>query len=256
MITAMPRIAIAVKDFEAALATFQDQMGMHVLDFSPETVPSLGAHVGMCQPAGGSNIELMAPSNPDEPLSQALQKFLDRRGEGIYAMMLESADPNAEAEILLEKGVKVLPLMRGAGGRDIHPSSTHGVLIRIYPDGSVAQPENPSSASPHYTGIQKVLIATHDASLAADVYANGLGLAADSPQIDTGRGVLTCIVHPPKGGVIELISPIDSSQETAHELQSFLNEKGEGIYALELNADGDAPQHDFRIFGTHFLISK
>ena len=149
MITAMPRIAIAVKDFEAALATFQDQMGMHVLDFSPETVPSLGAHVGMCQPAGGSNIELMAPSNPDEPLSQALQKFLDRRGEGIYAMMLESADPNAEAEILLEKGVKVLPLMRGAGGRDIHPSSTHGVLIRIYPDGSVAQPENPSSASPH-----------------------------------------------------------------------------------------------------------
>ena len=129
MITAMPRIAIAVKDFEAALTTFQDQMGMHVLDFSPETVPSLGAHVGMCQPAGGSNIELMAPSNPDEPLSQALQKFLDRRGEGIYAMMLESAEPNAEAEILLEKGVKVLPLMRGAGGRDIHPSSTHGVLI-------------------------------------------------------------------------------------------------------------------------------
>ena len=107
-----------------------------------------------------------------------------------------------------------------------------------------------------YTGIQKVLIATHDASLAADVYANGLGLAADSPQVDTGRGVLTCIVRPPKGGVIELISPIDSSQETAHELQAFLNEKGEGIYALELNADEDAPQHDFRIFGTHFLISK
>ena len=130
------------------------------------------------------------------------------------------------------------------------------MLIGIYPDGAVTQAENPSSASQHYTGIQKVLIATLDASLEADVYANVLGLAADSPQSDAGRGVLTCVVHPPKGGVIELISPIDSSQETAHELQSFLNENGEGIYALELDADGDAPQHDFRIFGTRFLISK
>ena len=77
MITAMPRIAIAVNDFEQALTTFRDKMGMHVEDFSAETVPSLGAHVGMCQPDGGSNIELMAPSNPDEPLSQALQKFLE-----------------------------------------------------------------------------------------------------------------------------------------------------------------------------------
>lgn len=256
MITAMPRIAIAVEDFEAALATFRDQMGMHVLDFSPDTVPALGAHVGMCQPAGGSNIELMAPSNPDEPLSQALQKFLERRGEGVYAMMLESPDPNTEAEILLKKGVKVLPLMRGAGGRDIHPSSTHGVLIRIYPDDSVTQPEHPASAAPHYTGIQKVSIATHDAGLAGDVYANGLGLEADSPRVDTDRGVLTCVVRPPKGGVIELISPIDSSRETAQEVESFLNEKGEGICALELNADGDVTQHDFQIFGTRFLIAK
>ena len=159
MITAMPRIAIAVHDFEAALATFKDRFGMPIADFSSETVPSLGAHVAMCQPKGGSNIELMAPANPTEPLSQALQKFLDRRGEGIYALMLEAPDPNAEAEVLLERGVKVLPLMRGAGGRDIHPSSTHGVLVRIYPDGSVAQPDNPVSAYPNYSGIQKAVVA-------------------------------------------------------------------------------------------------
>ncbi len=256
MITSMPRIAIAVNDFEQALTTFRDEMGMHVLDFSPETVPSLGAHVGMCQPTGGSNIELMAPSNPDQPLSQTLQKFLDRRGEAIYAMMLESPDPNAEAEILLKRGVKVLPLMRGACGRDIHPSSTHGVLIRIYPDSSVAQPDNPSSSTPHYTGIQKVVIATRDASIAGDVYANGLGLAADSPKVDAEGGVLSCIIRPPKGGVIELISPVDTSQDTAQKLESFLNDKGEGICALVLDSDENAAQHDFQIFGTRFLISN
>ena len=255
MITAMPRIAIAVNDFERALTTFRDQMGMYVLDFSPETVPSLGAHVGMCQPCGGSNIELMAPSNPEEPLSQALQKFLDRRGEGVYAMMLESPDPNAEAETLLKRGIKVLPLMRGAGGRDIHPSSTHGVLIRVYPDESVVQPENPASAAPHYTGIQKVVIATRDAGLAGNVYAQGLGLAADSPQIDADSGLLRCVIHPPKGGVIELVSPIDPSSEPSQELQTFLESKGEGVFALEVAAREQVAKHEFEIFGTRFLVS-
>ena len=52
----------------------------------------------MCVPPGGSNIELMAPADPAAPLSQALRStFLDRRGEGLYALMLEAPDPDAEA---------------------------------------------------------------------------------------------------------------------------------------------------------------
>ncbi|MBM35740.1 MAG: hypothetical protein CL460_01040 [Acidimicrobiaceae bacterium] len=256
MITAMPRIAIAVSDFDAAISTFREQMGMYVDDFSPETVPSLGAHVAMCQPTGGSNIELMAPSNPDQPLSQALQKFLDRRGEGTYAMMLEAPEPNAEAETLLEKGIKVLPLMRGAGGRDIHPSSTHGVLIRIYPDGSVTQPNNPPSAAPHFSGIQKVMIATRDASIAGEVYADRLGLDADPPDVDSQRGVLTRLIRPAQGGVIELLSPIDTTQKVASDIDSFLCSKGEGIYALVLSANDEVKEQDFHLFGTRFLIER
>ena len=256
MITAMPRIAIAVSDFDAAISTFRERMGMYVDDFSPETVPSLGAHVAMCQPTGGSNIELMAPSNPDQPLSQALQKFLDRRGEGTYAMMLEAPEPNAEAETLLEKGIKVLPLMRGAGGRDIHPSSTHGVLIRIYPDGSVTQPNNPPSAAPHFSGIQKVMIATRDASIAGEVYADRLGLDADPPDVDSQRGVLTRLIRPAQGGVIELLSPIDTTQKVASDIDSFLCSKGEGIYALVLSANDEVKEQDFHLFGTRFLIER
>ena len=256
MITAMPRIAIAVHDFEAALGTFKDRFGMPVADFSSETVPSLGAHVAMCQPKGGSNIELMAPSNPTEPLSQALQKFLDRRGEGIYALMLEAPDPNAEAEVLLERGVKVLPLMRGAGGRDIHPSSTHGVLIRIYPDGSVAQPENPVSAYPNYSGIQKAVVAVRDANLAADTYSKGLGLPADPPKVDARRGVVSSIIRPPKGGIIELLSPTDTSKSTGAEIDAFLDSKGEGICALVLDASDDIAERDINVFGARILISE
>ena len=141
MITAMPRIAIATatEDFGRALELFGDVFAMPVADFSDSTVASLGAHVGMCQPDRGSNIELMAPATPG-PLSDAIQQTIDRRGEGFYALMLEAPDPDAEAEELIRREVNVLPLMAGAGGRDIHPRSTHGVLIRVYPDGSVAQP--------------------------------------------------------------------------------------------------------------------
>ena len=81
MITAMPRIAIAVNDFDGIVATFRKIFGMPVIDMSENSVPGLGAKLAMCVPPGGSNIELMCPANPDAPLSQSLQRFLDRRGE-------------------------------------------------------------------------------------------------------------------------------------------------------------------------------
>src|SRR5579859_2087744 len=137
VITAMPRIAIAISDLGAAVTTFREVFGMPVIDFTEETVPTLGAQIALCVPEGGSNIELMAPADRGKPLSQALDRFLDRRGEGLYALMLEAPDPDREAAALAGRGLDVLPLMAGAGGRDVHPRSTHGVLIRVYPSDSV-----------------------------------------------------------------------------------------------------------------------
>ena len=108
VITAMPRIAIVMHDFDLAIATFRDGFGMPVSDFSGHTVPHLGAHVAMCTPEGGSNVELMAPADPAKPLSQSLQRCLDRRGEGPYALMLEAPDPDVEAEALSARGLDVL----------------------------------------------------------------------------------------------------------------------------------------------------
>jgi len=146
-------------------------------------------------------------------------------------------------------------LMRGAGGRDIHPSSTHGVLIRVYPDGSVAQPENTVAQAPNYSGIQKVIVATRDAGLAYNVYSQGLGLPADPPQADLDRGVVSSIVRPPQGGIIELASPIDTSKAAGAEIGEFLNSNGEGICCLVLSADDDVPERDISLFGTRILIS-
>jgi catechol 2,3-dioxygenase-like lactoylglutathione lyase family enzyme len=269
MITALPRIAIAVNDFDGAVSTFREVFGMPVEDFSPRTVPTLGAHVAMCVPEGGSNIELMSPADPDKPLSLALQKFLRRRGDGLYALMLEAPDPNAEAAALSDRGLEVLPLMAGAGGRDVHPRSTHGVLIRVYPDNSVTTGPYPGQA-PGLSGIMKVVVATADASIAAHAYESGLGLEVAAPVHDEKRGLLSVHCQAPKGGVIELVSQVDKDNPFAEDIDRCVKEEHGGMYALVLQAPDpqraaavisdrgaatrDAPTPHFLAYGTRFLI--
>lgn len=247
MITAMPRIAIAVRDFEDTVATFREALGMPVIDLTPGSVESLGARLAMCVPPGGSNIEIMSPADPEAPLSQSLQGFLDRRGEGLFALMLEAPDPDAEAEELLDRGLAVLPLMEGAGGRDIHPKSTHGVLIRVYPDKSFDRRSDEPSKEPKLSGIARVIIAVHDAASAADVYGRGLGLDVSTPHDDEERGVRVVVCRPASGGQIELVSPVDGERPFAHSVAEFLDERREGMYALVLETgDPEAALERFR----------
>jgi methylmalonyl-CoA/ethylmalonyl-CoA epimerase len=258
MITAMPRIALAVHDVDAALELFGDGLGLPVTDLSAQTAPSLGARIAMCQPEGGSNIELMSPADPAKPLSQALARFLDRRGEGIYAVMLEAPDPDAEAVELAARGLDVLPLMPGAGGRDVHPRSTHGVLVRVYPDHSVAQPARPARGVGGLGGIVRATVATDDAVLAADAWGRGFGLAVDAPLDDAERGVRVVTCHPPRGGVIDLVSVVDGARPFASSVRRFLDERGEGVHSLTLGADDPARATAYLaepVFGARFAVS-
>ena len=236
MITAMPRIAIAVHDFDRALETFRDSFGMPLIDISDSSVDSLGARLGMCVPPGGSNIELMSPASADAPLSQSLQRFLERRGEGLFALMLEAPDPDAEARRLQAQGLNVLPLMAGAAGRDIHPSSTHGVLIRIYPVDSFNRQLDEGAQSAGLSGIMRVVIAVRDLSAATEIYGDKLGLSCDGVTEDLTRGVSSVICQPPAGGAIELIAVADASRPFAARVDEFLAARGEGMFLLVLQS--------------------
>ena len=236
MITAMPRIAIAADDFEGILATFRDIFGMPVVDLSEHSVDRLGAKIAMCVPRGGSNIELMSPANLDAPLSQSLQGFLDRRGKGLFALMLEAPVPDDEAEILLSNGLNVLPLMPGAEGRDIHPKSTHGVLIRVYPDNSFQETREQTEKSLAISGVSRVMIAVKDLDQAMVIYGEKLGIPVDPVIVDEERGLKSALCHPPKGGDIELVSVHDQTKPLAQSIAEHLETKGEGMYALVLQA--------------------
>ena len=236
MVTGMPRIAIATPDFDGLIDTFRRQLGMPVIDLRNEFLPSLGAQLAMCVPAGGSHIELMSPAVASAPLSQSLQRFLDRRGPGLFALMLEAPDPDAEADALSRRGLQALPLMPGAAGRDLHPSSTHGVLIRVYRVGSFqGRPPAGTPDSP-LSGVVRVLVAVHDIDRAVMTYGAGLGLSVDAPVVDAARGVASALVHPPSGGQIELLAVRDATRPFAAALAAQLAGSGEGLHALVLQA--------------------
>lgn len=239
MITALPRIAIATRDFAGILCAFRDGLGMPVVDLSATSAASLGAKLAMCVPPGGSNVELMSPADPAAPLAQSLERFLARRGDGLFALMLEAPDPDAEAESLRARGLDVLPLMAGAGGRDVHPRSTHGVLIRVYPSRSFvaapAQIERRADRALGLSGVARVVIAVRDAKRAADTYGRGLGLAGSGPELDAKRGVAFARCKAPDGAVVELAEPVAMERPFAAALAQRL-EGGEGMFALVLQA--------------------
>jgi len=240
MITGMPRVAIAARDFGGIVATFRDELGMPFVDLSEWSVAALGAKLAMCVPYGGSNVELMSPADPAAPLSQSLERFLARRGDGLFALMLEAPDPDAEAEALRARGLEVLPLMPGASGRDVHPRSTHGVLIRVYPTGSfraeAEQIRRNESRALGLSGIVRVVVAVRDLEHAREVYTGRLGLGGCAPTADARRGVRAATCTPPAGGAIELVEPTDTARPFAAAISRHLDRVGEGMFALVVQA--------------------
>jgi hypothetical protein len=239
MITGMPRIAIASNDFSGMLSLFREQFAMPVIDVSKYSAEHYGAKLAMCVPDGGSNIELMSPADPDSPLSKSLQGFIDRRGEGLFALMLEAPVPDDEAKVLDERGLNVMPLMPGAFGRDIHPGSTHGVLIRVYPVESFKgkYPEDaPKANTASLSGITRVIIAVEDIDHAVEVYGRQFNMETSVPAADPERGVQSAICRPPTGGLIELVAVMDTSRPFADAIARFLMNEREGMYALVLES--------------------
>ena len=136
-----------------------------------------------------------------------------------------------------------MPLMPGAFGRDVHPSSTHGVLIRVYPVNSfVTQYKGPVDErdGPCVSGISRVIIAVEDIDRAVETYGVQFKMVMDPTQRDTERGVHAAICRPASGGVIELVAVDDSTRPFANAIADFLQNRREGMYALVLQTS-DVP---------------
>lgn len=121
-------VAIAVKDVESAAKQYQDALGVDNVEF--ETVETEGVKVAIIHLENG-RVELMEPTNENSPI----QKFLDKKGEGLHHLALETDDIDGEVTRMEGCGVQFLGKVRpGSAGTKvtfIHPKSLHGVLAEL-----------------------------------------------------------------------------------------------------------------------------
>ncbi len=131
----MPRridhVAIIVRNIEQALAFYRDTLGITPREI--KEVPTEQVRIAFLPMGGpgGSEIELLEPTNPDSSLA----RFLEKRGEGLHHICLEVDDIDTALADLQARGAPVLDNQprRAAEGRAIflHPKGTHGVLLEL-----------------------------------------------------------------------------------------------------------------------------
>ena len=128
--TRIDHLAVAVKDLEAAIATYQHNFDLEKV--CGGEVPSLGIHNAFLQ-IGGARIELITPTLATGPVSE----FLEERGEGMYLLSLEVEDLDEAMAHLQEAGARVRVAQGSTGQRlaFVSPKSTHGVLLQLVERG-------------------------------------------------------------------------------------------------------------------------
>ena len=121
-------IAIAVNDVDASAKVYQKALGIDEIEF--ETVESEGVRVAIL-PMENGRIELIQPIKDDSPI----KKFLDKKGQGLHHMALETNDIDGEVERMEGCGIQFLGKVRpGSAGTKvtfIHPKSLDGVLAEL-----------------------------------------------------------------------------------------------------------------------------
>jgi methylmalonyl-CoA/ethylmalonyl-CoA epimerase len=121
-------VAICVPDIDAALARYQEVLGVEV--FAREVVLSQKTEAALLA-VGESHVELIAPKG-----NEGLVRFLEKRGSGLHHIAIEVE--GIEGALAFLKGLGV-PLIddaprKGARGHKaafIHPKATGGVLIEL-----------------------------------------------------------------------------------------------------------------------------
>lgn len=125
----LDHVGIAVHSLDDALQTYQRRLGftLHEVVLIEEQKVRIAV-----LPAGDSRIELMEPTAPDSPV----QRFLEKRGEGVHHLCFQVEDIRRKIEELLSASLQLISMSSDSGleGRKIaflHPKSTNGVLIEL-----------------------------------------------------------------------------------------------------------------------------
>lgn len=129
MLKRVDHVGIAVKDLDAQIALYRDQLGL-VFE-GTEEVTSQQVRVAFFR-AGDSLVELLQSTSPDG----AIAKFIERRGEGMHHIAYQVADIHAAIAEAKNRGLQPLSEEPRPGAHGnlvcfLHPKTTGSVLVEF-----------------------------------------------------------------------------------------------------------------------------
>jgi methylmalonyl-CoA/ethylmalonyl-CoA epimerase len=130
--TNLEHIGIAVKDLQQSIGLFETLLNSAC--YKTETVESEQVITAFFR-QGDTKIELLANTTP----GGVIEKFIEKKGEGIHHLAFGVTDIKAEMNRLKELGFILLQEepRKGADNKWVcflHPKSTNGVLIELCED--------------------------------------------------------------------------------------------------------------------------
>ncbi len=122
-------LGIAVKELEKSIPLFEQLLNTPC--YKTEKVDTEGVNTAFFK-TGESKIELLEATKEDSPI----QKFIDKKGEGIHHIAFEVENIEAEMKRLSALGFELLNAIPKNGADNklvcfLHPKTTNGVLIEL-----------------------------------------------------------------------------------------------------------------------------
>jgi methylmalonyl-CoA/ethylmalonyl-CoA epimerase len=122
-------IGLAVKDLSVSIPLFEKLL--NTLCYKTETVESEQVNTAFFQ-VGETKLELLESTQA----GGAIDKYIERRGEGVHHIAFEVADIEAEMKRLTDEGFILLNEQPKQGADNklvcfLHPKSANGVLVEL-----------------------------------------------------------------------------------------------------------------------------
>jgi methylmalonyl-CoA/ethylmalonyl-CoA epimerase len=128
LIKRIHHIGIAVNNLQESVALFEKLLGIkaHITNAPCQKVSEALFRIG-----DGTEINLLEPTGPDSTVA----RFLEKRGEGLHHIALETDAIDEDLKAMEGKGVQLIDRQgrEGVAGQIgfLHPKSVNGVLVEL-----------------------------------------------------------------------------------------------------------------------------
>jgi methylmalonyl-CoA/ethylmalonyl-CoA epimerase len=227
MFAGINHVAVVVRNVGEALRFYHEVLGLPVGHRA--TVPDQGVHAVLL-PVGEDEIELLEPTNP----SGGVARFLEKKGEGIHHLCVETPDVAAALARIKAADLPVIDQAprKGLAGTIafLHPAACQGVLVELAQPGEVHHaPAVPASNGIRATGIATFFLGTKDVAGSAEMLAKHFDATLQARGTDA-RLSAGSVVATIGGSRITILDSADLA--ASPEASGFLGGRTEGLLGL------------------------